>query len=57
MEKKRYIPERELKNNTIENVVRAEAVGLYPSNELDEGLTPRSTPESRAGNDLHKGKK
>lgn len=59
MEKKRYIPERELKNSTIEEVVRAEAVGLYPSNEMDDGMLPRSKPESRAGLDcdMNEGRK
>ena len=37
--------------NVFEEVVRAEAVGLYPSNQMDEGIVPRSNPESRAGID------
>jgi len=38
-------------DNVFEEVVQAEAAGLYPSNELDGGMIPRSKAESRAGID------
>ena len=37
--------------NVFEKVVHAEAAGIYPSNQMDEGIVPRSNPESRAGID------
>ena len=37
--------------NVFEEVVHAEAVGLYPSAQTDDGIVPRSSPESRAGID------
>ena len=49
MDKKKRDPKKG--ENVFEEVVRAEAVGLYPSNQMDEGLLPRSSPESRAGID------
>lgn len=59
MDKKREFPERKKGDNVIAEVVRAEACALYPDNETDEGMLPRSKPESRAGLDCnnHDGKK
>ncbi len=51
MDRKREFPPRKKGDNVFEDVVRAEAVGLYPSNELDGGMIPRSKAESRAGID------
>lgn len=51
MDKKRYIPEKDLDKSIIDEVVMAEAIGLYPSNQLDNGMIPRSKAESRAGID------
>lgn len=50
MDKKKEFPQRK-GDNVFEDVVRAEAANLYPSNELDDGMLPRSKPESRAGID------
>ena len=50
MDKKKEFPPKK-GDNVFENVVRAEAADLYPSNELDDGMLPRSKPESRAGID------
>lgn len=36
---------------TVDEVVRVETVGLYPSNEMDDGMIPRSKATSRAGID------
>lgn len=51
MDRKRELPPRKKGDNVFEEVVCAEAVGLYPSNELDGGMIPRSKAESRAGID------
>ena len=51
MDKKREFPPRKKGDNIIADVVEAEAVGLYPSMELDGGMIPRSKAESRAGID------
>jgi len=53
MENKRYIPEKELKKSVIDEVVAAEAIGLYPSNQMDDGMIPRSKATSRAGIDAN----
>ena len=50
MDKKKEFPPKK-KDNVFERVVRAEAVGLYPDNEMDTGMIPRSKAESRAGVD------
>ncbi len=50
MDKKREIPEKK-GENVFEEVTKAEAVGLYPSNQMDGGMIPRSKAESRAGID------
>lgn len=51
MDKKRYVPDENEKKNVIRRVVEAEAVNLYPDCETDDGMLPRSKPESRAGLD------
>jgi len=51
MDKKREIPEKRKGDNMIDEVVRAEAVGLYPDSQTDGGMIPRSKAESRAGID------
>lgn len=51
MDKKKEFPERKKGDNLIAEVVRAEAVGLYPSSQTDNGMIPRSKAESRAGLD------
>ncbi len=50
MDKKKEFPKKK-GENVFEEVVRAEAVGLYPSNQMDGGMVPRSKAESRAGID------
>ena len=51
MDRKREFPERKKGENLFEKVVHAEAAGLYPSNQMDSGMIPRSKAESRAGID------
>ena len=51
MDKKRELPPRKKGDNIFEEVVCAEAVGLYPSSQTDDGMIPRSKAESRAGID------
>ena len=51
MDRKREFPDRKKGSNVFEEVVCAEAVGLYPSNEMDDGMIPRSKASSRAGID------
>ena len=51
MDRKRELPPRKKGENVFEEVVTAEAVGLYPSNQHDNGMIPRSKAESRAGID------
>ncbi|MBQ2729932.1 MAG: hypothetical protein IJF69_04080 [Clostridia bacterium] len=59
MDKKRYGPDGDEKKNDISRVVKTEAVNLYPDCETDEGMLPRSKPESRAGLDcdMNEGRK
>ncbi len=52
MDRKREFPERKKGENIFEEVTKAEAVSLYPDNQLDEGMIPRSKAESRAGLDF-----
>ncbi|MBQ4066445.1 MAG: hypothetical protein IJD22_02250 [Clostridia bacterium] len=51
MDRKRELPPSKKGEKVFEEVVTAEAVGLYPSNQLDNGMIPRSKAESRAGID------
>lgn len=51
MDRKREFPPRKKGENVFEEVVTAEAIGLYPSNQMDDGMVPRSKAESRAGTD------
>ncbi len=51
MDRQKELPPRKKGDNIFEEVVCAEAVGLYPSNEMDSGMIPRSKAESRAGID------
>lgn len=50
MDKKRELPDKK-GENVFEVVTKAEASGLYPSNQMDNGMIPRSKAESRAGID------
>ena len=51
MDTKRHIPKEEDDEDIIDEVVAAGTTNLYPDTQMDDGMLPRSKPESRAGLD------
>lgn len=51
MDTKKKTDDKKKRAPSVDEVVRVETVGLYPSNEMDDGMIPRSKATSRAGID------